>query len=218
MKGFEKHKERLEDILSNREYQIYYEDNRGLLEKLWDKARGWINDLLSKIFDSFEPGSSVGNTIVLVIITGIVIAISLGIYFIIRYFTRKNQAKHVLLQTTKEMEWRYTEHLKEADYFAQLQQYKHATRHYFLAFLLLLHERKHLEARLWKTNWEYYDDLKKADTQLAKGFYEAATFFERVTYGEKEVSESDFYHLKEKVDDWMKKVEQQSAEEAGERA
>ncbi|KAB8137868.1 DUF4129 domain-containing protein [Gracilibacillus oryzae] len=211
MKGLEGNQSRLEEILSRREYQIYYEDNRGLLEILWDAISGWINDLLAEIFDSFVPGSGVGNTIVVIIVACIIAAIITGIFFSVRYFARKKHSKHTLLHTTREMEWRYTEHLKEAERLAQLQQYKLATRHQFLALLLLLHERKQLEAKLWKTNWDYYDELKKADSQLAEGFYEAATFFERVMYGEQEVIDSDFHHVKEKVNHWIMKIEQQAA-------
>ena len=100
------------------------------------------------------------------------------------------------------MNWTSQRHLEEAKVQENIEDYRLSTRHLFLALLLSFHEKGLLEARIWKTNWDYYDELRKVDQSKADQFYQFAQFFEEVTYGERTVMKNEylqFHHQAWKV-------------------
>jgi len=103
------------------------------------------------------------------------------------------------LHQLKEHDWSSIDHLQEANRLETEQAYAKATRHLFLSFLLILHEKELLEARMWKTNWEYYAELQAAKSNLANDFYQVALIFEEVTYGEKKIPEKAFVSYRERI-------------------
>ena len=62
----------------------------------------------------------------------------------------------------------------------------------FLALLLYFHEKEWLEARIWKTNWEYYEEIRKVNQEWADQFYHLALLFDEATYGERKVDKEEY--------------------------
>lgn len=183
----------LEDILKSQEYQVYYNDSKGFIATWWDHAKDWIAAQLEKLFPAIDSASGASGPILISIIVVIIILLALSTFFLIRH-TRRTRLLHKQkpLQSMKEMNWTYQKHLEEAEKQEALGAYTLSTRHLFLALLLYFHEKGLLEARIWKTNWEYYDELRKVDLQKAELFFKLAHFFEEVTYGERNVQKEEY--------------------------
>lgn len=195
-------KEQLENILNQKEYQVYYEDNRNFLEVWWDAAKSWLADLLSNLFSSFEPSSGMAGTIL--ILTVVVLVVLLIVFLAGRSYRRKRLFRdNKPLQSSKEISWSFHNHLAEARKQEDLQQFSAAARHLFLALLLYFHEKEWLEARIWKTNWEYYDELRKVSQGGAEHFYNLALVFDEVAYGERTIEQMEYIQYKNSVMNWL---------------
>ncbi|WP_058305867.1 DUF4129 domain-containing protein [Gracilibacillus massiliensis] len=204
MSSYQTEREQLKEILSNKEYQVYYEDNRSFIEKIWDRIKEWLGDILSKVFESFDPSTTVGNSIITVIVLVILLAVVIGIVAIVMTVTRRKRLKnHQPFASSNQLEWGYQEHLDVAKQYASEEAYRLATRHQFLAFLLLLNEKSLLTAKLWKTNWDYYDELKQSKHALAQDFYQLALFFDKSAYGEQQITQEDYQNYQAKITDWI---------------
>lgn len=183
----------LENILKTKEYQVYYNEKKGLFETWWDKAKEWIAAQLEKLFPAIDSASSASGTILITIIVVIIILLALAAFFLIR-----NVRRNRLLRTQKplhsmtEMHWTFQRHLDEAKRLEGLADYTVATRHLFLGLLLSFHDQGLLEARIWKTNWDYYDELRKVNQLTANQFYHLAHFFEEVTYGKRMLHKDEY--------------------------
>src|SRR5690606_11443809 len=106
-----------------------------------------------------------------------------------------------------EAEWTAQQHLGEAQRYREQSIYDSATRHTFLAFLLSLQDYNLLEIKRWKTNWEYANELSSNQPSLVPQYQEAASFFEKVTYGDEQVNEDQFLHYYENMMKWIDKLE-----------
>jgi hypothetical protein len=126
--------------------------------------------------------------------------LAVSAYFLIRNMKRNRLLRNQKpLQSVKERNWTFVQHIKEAENLESLKDYQGSTRHLFLAMLLFYHEKKWLEVRIWKTNWDYYDELRKVNQQNADQFNELALFFEDVTYGERKVGTEEFETFRAKI-------------------
>lgn len=204
MTDFNQSKDKLEDILNTPEYQIYYVDNRSIFEKWWDSVVEWFNELMMKIFSSFSPSS--GFATVLVIIIGVIVLalIVLAVYFLVRHYRRKYRfQEQAPFSHKQEKDWTYNQHLVYANEQEEAGNMKLATRHLFLALLLYFHEKGFVEAKLWKTNWEYFDELKRVEKKRAESFDQLARIFDDVVYGERKIEGESFLKYKEKVLYWI---------------
>lgn len=201
-------REELADLLNTNEYQVYYNESKGFLQILWEKAKDWIAEQLEKLFPAIESAGNAASSILIGLIIIILLLLGLALFFIIRSTRRKRMLRNKKpLQSLKEMNWTYQRHLAEAEKQEGLGKYTVATRHMFLALLLYFHEKEWLEAKIWKTNWDYYDELSKINQQYAEQFYDLALFFDEVTYGETSVKKEDYLQFKNGVIDWLDDVE-----------
>jgi hypothetical protein len=107
----------------------------------------------------------------------------------------------------KEINWSFQQHLIEARKLEDLEDYTLSTRHLFLALLLYFHEKEWLVAKIWKTNWEYYDELRKVNQQCADQFYLLASFFDEVTYGERKVQKKEYIQFQMGAMKWFEENE-----------
>ncbi|WP_205677325.1 DUF4129 domain-containing protein [Aquibacillus halophilus] len=197
-------RDQLEDILSRQEFQVYYEDNRNFIERWWDQARSWVADLLANWFSSIEPSSGLPDGILISVVIVILTTLIVIIFVAARSYRRKRTFRdHTAIKSIKEMDWSFENHLTEAKKQGELQQYTIATRHLFLALLLYLHEKEWLEARIWKTNWEYYDELRQFNQNSAEQFYNLALLFDEVTYGERDINQPQFMEYRDEVIEWL---------------
>ncbi|ART76540.1 hypothetical protein B4U37_11045 [Sutcliffiella horikoshii] len=203
-------REQLEEILDQQEYQVYYADTRNTLQIWWDEFKAWLADLLSRLFPSMENTSgTAGNIMILVIILVIVI---LGA-FVITYLAKNNpfgrNKKNKPFQSGVELEWSFQQHVNEAKKFEEVGDFSLATRHLFLGLLLNFHERQWLEAKIWKTNWEYYDELRREQKELAQFFFDFALLFDRATYGKQKIEKDDYLSFRDIALKWLNDAQQE---------
>lgn len=209
----------LEDILGQREYQVYYENEQNIIQSWWAGVKEWFRDLLSELFSDLNPSNGFADTLLIIIIGVVVLLALLVIFLFVRSSVRKRSVKRRQpFQTTSEMEWSVARHLKEANRQEQLENYALATRHQFLAVLLYFHKRHWLQARTWKTNWEYFSELERKDKEIAKSFYDLARIFDEVFYGERQIDYQDYQMYREKAGKWLEALDTNGDQESGREA
>lgn len=201
-------REELENILSKKEYTVYHKGGKSIFEIWWEKAQKWLADHLEKWFPSFEPAGSAAVPIMIIAIAVVIIGLSLAAFLIIRNSKRNRLLRNQKpLKSREEMNWSYQRHLTEADIQEGAGEYTLSTRHLFLALLLYFDEKEWLTARIWKTNWEYYDELRKVNQQYADRFYLLASFFDEVTYGERKVQRDEYLQFRSAAMEWFEENE-----------
>ncbi|WP_413375327.1 DUF4129 domain-containing protein [Alkalihalobacillus sp. 1P02AB] len=201
-------REELEHILSDREYTIYYEDHRGLIEKTIDRIINWIVEQISKLFPNIEEvANGNGYLIFGLVVTGVVLLL-IALFFLIRTIQRKRRFRdNKPLHSLSEKEWTYEMYMKEAENLENEGDYTKATRHLFLAILLYFDRREWLLAKPWKTNWEYYDELRSSSKERAERFFEFALLFDRATYGDHRVNLNEYERFKQEAISILKQEE-----------
>lgn len=197
-------KERLQEILSRTEYTVYGDQSKSFIRAWWDSAKEWIAEQLAKLFPSYEATSAASGPVLAGIIVLVVIVLGVAAYFIIRNTRRSRQYRdRSPLESMKELDWTSDMHLSEALKREQQHEYSLAARHLFLALLLYFHKQEWLEARIWKTNWEYYDELKRVNKSWADQFYHLARVFDEVTYGERNLEKEEYNQFRKEAMEWL---------------
>ena len=197
-----KARDNIEEILKKHEYQVYYAQSKGLIETWWEKAKEWIAAQLDKLFPSIKTASNTSSAILIAVIAVVILLLAWAVFILIRH-TRRNRLlrKQKPFQSLKNWNWTYVQHLEEAEKLESLGEYTESVRHLFLAMLLYYHEKSWLEARIWKTNWDYYEELKTVNQQDADQFNDLAHFFEDVAYGERKVSSEEYQPFRTKINE-----------------
>jgi len=192
----------IQKILNKQEYQVYYNHSKGLIATWWEKAKNWIASKLEKLFPSIQSANGASSVILITIIVIVILLLIVAAFILIRN-TRRNRLlqKQKPLQSFRDRNWTYVRHLEEAEKLESLGDFTESTRHLFLAMLLYYHDKKWLEARIWKTNWDYYEELRKIDQQNADQFTLLSHFFEEVAYGERSVSLEEYQPFRTKIRD-----------------
>ncbi|WP_416147259.1 DUF4129 domain-containing protein [Salipaludibacillus sp. HK11] len=194
-------KKKLEEIISEQEYQVYQDDSEGFLQSIINDVLTWLADRLS-----FSFGGSEGFTGIVSVIVVLLIVILLGFILIKvgRVVTRKKMNRTTKpLDQMLEIDWSYHDHLKAADEQENAGEYTIATRHMFLALLLYFHDLRWLEAKVWKTNWEYYEELRGVNAKAADFFYHFVLFFDQITYGKRIVTKAEFTDYRSETMKWL---------------
>ncbi len=197
-------RDKIEDILNGKEYRIYYNESRNVFQEWWNRVKEWLADFLESLFPAIESGSSAAEVVLILIILAAILLLGIAVYLLVRNKNRNaNLSKHKPLHSAEELSWTYHRHLQEALKHEKNQHYSLATRHLFLALLLFFHKKDWLEAKLWKTNWEYYDELRKVKQSWANEFYDLALVFDEVAYGEYEIDREEYNKFREKAFVWL---------------
>lgn len=197
-------REKFEDILDGKEYQIYYDKSRNIFEVLWDRAKEWLADLITNLFPSIESASGAAGPILAIIVIGVLALLGIAIFLLVRNTNRSRIFRqNKPLHSVKELNWSYQKHYQEAMKQEAAGQYSLATRHLFLALLLYFHDKEWLEAKIWKTNWEYFDELRRVNKSWADQFYHLALVFDEVTYGEHEIGQDEYIQFREQTMVWL---------------
>ncbi|MEH7123183.1 DUF4129 domain-containing protein [Bacillus sp. JJ1773] len=203
-----KAKDELQRILDGKEYRVYYNDSKSMIEVWWEEAKKWMAEQLSKLFPSFEPTSGASGFILIVILIIVVVLLSISVFIIARNTKRNRMLRDQKpLQSMKELNWSFQQHLLEAKKLEALGEFTLSTRHMFLALLLYLHEKEWLEARIWKTNWEYYDELQKVNARWAELFFHLAQLFDEATYGEREIMKVEYDKFRSDAMYWLEELD-----------
>ncbi|MFA9559173.1 DUF4129 domain-containing protein [Evansella sp. AB-rgal1] len=195
---------RLEEILNGSEYQVYYDESQGFIETLFIRIRDWFIDVLSELFPSLAVSNGVSGTVLILVI--ILILVVLAVVLVkVGLNVKRNRTfrENKPLQNMDEMKWSYQKHMEEAKKQENMKEYTLATRHMFLALLLYFHEINWLEAKIWKTNWEYYEELRQVDKTGAELFFQYALLFDQVTYGERIVEKEEYMKYRIEAMKWL---------------
>lgn len=202
-------RDELKDILDGREYRAYAEDSKGIIAAWWDRVKEWFGELLSKLFPSFEPTNHAAGPILIGILFLFMIILGIIAFYIFRNRRRNRMYRdHKPLQSMDEKKWSFQRHLLESQELEAKGEYTLSTRHLFLALLLYFHEKEWLVARIWKTNWEYYEELRKVNHQWAEQFHHLALLFDKVTYGEHIVHKEEFLPYQSTAMKWLSDSEE----------
>ncbi|KGX90656.1 DUF4129 domain-containing protein [Pontibacillus marinus] len=198
-------KEKLDQILEQDEYQVYYEEQENPFQYLLNQIGEWLLRMFQKLFPQIQiTDQAVDVTMYVLGAVGIVILILL-VVLIKRNLAsnRTSRSNAHPIQHKDELAWSSDKHLQEASSYKQKGDYQQAIRHVFLAMLLYFDQQKWIEARVWKTNWDYYEELKKINLVWATQFYELAQRFDEVTYGEREVDEQEYESYRQQALEWL---------------
>ncbi|KPB06413.1 hypothetical protein [Bacillus sp. CHD6a] len=204
-----KAREQLAEILDQQEYQAFYTDSRNTLQIWWDELKAWLADLLSRLFPSMENTSgTAGNIMILVIILVIVILAAWIITYLAKNKRNSRNSRMKPFQSGEELEWSFHQHVAEAKKYEEMEDYSLATRHLFLGLLLNFHERNWLVAKIWKTNWEYYEELRREQRNLADFFFHFALLFDKGTYGKQKIGKDDYLSYRDTALKWINDTNQ----------
>ncbi|MCP1158666.1 DUF4129 domain-containing protein [Bacillus infantis] len=193
MKDAEQARKELSEILEDREYTVYQNQGESFLEKLREKFFTWLEELFPQI--EFSSGSS-GAFPFIMILAGVLF---IGIVMFAAARAAKRQKilqEQQPLDRAAEISWSYKKHLEEAGKHEESGDLTKGARHIFLALLLWFNEYGWLNAKIWKTNWDYYEELKRTDTKTAEVFYSLSALFDRAAYGGQSIKASEFQQFK----------------------
>lgn len=200
-------REKMEEILSGREYQVYYDDSASLLERAIAWVEAWLAELLGRLFPAFSGSGGVSGFVFVLVILAIIALLIVIFVMVGKNAKRRHTFRDQKPLQVNELEWTYHEHLKEAERQEEFENYTAATRHLFLGLLLYFHEIKWLEARIWKTNWEYYEELKEVNKASAEFFYAFVLLFDQATYGKRKVTQEEYEYYLQEAKKWLKENE-----------
>jgi len=200
----DKARDQLQTILDQNEYQIYYEDNRNFLEVWWDRLTNWIGEQLARLFSGLDPSSGFADLVLVVIIAAVLILIGIVVFQRVRHGRRnRGFTTYKPLKSLNETKWTFTDHLEAAQHQEESKNYTDAVRHMFLALMLYFDEQEWVRMRSWKTNWEYYAELEHVNKELAESFYQLASVFDQVVYGEQVLMKDDYTYYHNEAMKWL---------------
>jgi len=204
LKPLDSLREDLQGILATKEYQIYtQEDNKSLLQDLLDSLKNWVHQLLQRIFPHADIAGTTTEWLSYVIATLGVLLLFLLLFLLLSRFVRQGRVHSQQVRTSKEQTLTAQGHLSQAHKLAEEGNYSSALRNLFLGFLLYLDQNRWIEAKAWKTNWEYYAELNASAPQLANSFYTLAIKFEEAMYGGRPIARDDYWLYNNQVNKWI---------------
>lgn len=193
-------RERLREILSQKEYTVYHEQSKGLIASWWEDVKEWAAELLEKLLPSEAAANAAAGPVLIIFIIGVLAVVAAAVYLLVRHTNRRRKFREQPpVRSKRELEWTPAMHLQEADKKEAAGDYTQAVRHLFLAFLLELHGKGLLEARVWKTNWEYAEELKRSEPSLTDRFRSLARLFDEVTYGKRNIRPDEYRSYRAEV-------------------
>lgn len=198
----EAHKE-LTSILSKKTFQIYHHHGQNILTVLWNRFKKWFLHWLEKWFPSIELKNSSPHWVFYVVVTLILFFIVFLVFRLWRHFAGRGSYRNRRFGSESELSQTVSSHLQKADAFAEEGDLKLAIRHTFLALILHLNESGLMEVRPWKTNFEYYTELESENKELADHFFEHASYFDEIVYGNHPIQIEDYQSYRRRLEQWI---------------
>lgn len=196
----EKAREELERILSEPQYQVYYRSDQNVLFTGLERLQNWLFDVLQKYFPETKAVSNAAEWMAYGILGVVILLLLLFLYRLSTRFVREGRLREKPVGTAAELTWSAREHLTAADRLAEKEEFQAALRHMFLAFILYLDQTNWIDAKPWKTNGDYYDEIKDHHKERAETFYVLALKFDETLYGGRPVSKEDFDTYREQIE------------------
>ncbi|WP_280769551.1 DUF4129 domain-containing protein [Salipaludibacillus daqingensis] len=196
-------RQKIEEIMNDQEYQAYQDDSQGFLQALIDNVLAWMDDLLGSLTIG-AGGGGIGAIIATLLVLLLVVLLVFILIKVGQGARRKRMYRDTKpLEQMREIDWSYHHHLQASSEQEQAGEYTIASRHLFLALLLYFHDIRWLEAKVWKTNWEYYEELRSMNPNAADFFYHFVLFFDQITYGKRTVTKQEFDHYRKETMTWL---------------
>ncbi|AFQ45240.1 DUF4129 domain-containing protein [Desulfosporosinus meridiei] len=203
MKPLDTFREELHKILVTQEYQVYTQESKSLFQGLFDELKNWLHQMLQNLFPHTDVAKSTSAWLSYGIATlGTVLLLVLLFLFISR-FVRQGRIHLDQISMFQGQAFTAHDHLREAHRLAQEGNYHSALRNLFLGLIIYLDQNQRIVAKTWKTNWEYYVELKDRSAQQADSFYSLAIKFEEAMYGGRPITKDDYWLSHNQVDKWI---------------
>lgn len=203
MKPLDSLREDLQAILATKEYLIYTQENKSLLQDLFAGLKNWLDKILHSLFPQANIAKRTSEWLSYGIATLGVLLLFLLLFLLFSRFVRQGRVHSKQVNMSKRQTLTAQGHLAEAQRLAEEGNYNSALRNLFLGFILHLDQTKRIEAKAWKTNWEYYAELKDRAPQLANSFYTLAIQFEEAMYGGRPIARDDYWLYYNQVNLWI---------------
>lgn len=200
---YETAKNQMEQILSREEFLIYLREEKGSTSPFMEDLERKIEEFLNSTFPQIEVSQEISQWISYGIVFVPVIILLFIILTFWSKFVRQSTLKKKPDATQEEWTMSVKRHIDEAEKCASSQEYREAIRHLFLALILELDQREWIEAKQWKTNWEYFHEIQQYSMASASLFYQLARVFDEVVYGDHAAAEKDYSAFKRQVLDWI---------------
>ncbi|MDR3271646.1 MAG: DUF4129 domain-containing protein [Peptococcaceae bacterium] len=191
--------ETIRNILAERAYAIYYEEKTSILQDLLAKLREKILYLLDKFLPDLDIPASVSAVLAYVVIAFFILLLAGCVIYIVNHLLRHQHLQRQAVISSRELRQSVVDHLNLAAECAAGEDLPAATRHLFLACILYLDQAGYVQARLWKTNGEYVEELRAGKPTLATVFDQLALKFEDGYYGGKLISREDYHRYRQRV-------------------
>ncbi|WP_440896449.1 DUF4129 domain-containing protein [Amphibacillus sp. Q70] len=190
----------LEEILSTDEFQAYYQDQRNIFQRIWDWLKEWVTNLFQEWFSGLSPSSSIGDAILVILLTiGLILVCLLVAFALINWQRRKRLKDNQPLKNFSSQTLTFKDYQERFEEAEEREHYPEAIRYRFLLLLFNLEEKQLIKIERWKTNWDYFKELTQINEDQAERFYQLAVYFEAVTYGNKKVKSDDYHNYLTRV-------------------
>lgn len=195
MSAIQQEKEHLSDILSRTEYEAYEEQPERAGSRIGELLSAWVRDLLETLFPGAEiTGSAVDGVLYFIGAIGLGVLVFLAF----RLFSRLSGEKHARRNRTflpgEEGPLSLDSHWRQADEWAEQQQWTAAARQVFLGLLLHFDDQGFVDVQSWKTNGDYEKELKAhTGADYVEAFRRLALMYDQMTYGKRLLNEKDYH-------------------------
>lgn len=204
MKPLDSLRQELQSILAGKEYTVYHRKSQNILAELLTPLKNWLYSILKRLFPHSNVAQKVSEWFVYGITAVGLLLLALLLYLLLSRFTRQGRINPKQISIAKALTLTVENHFASAQALAEKGEYTLALRHLFLALILYLDQNQLLEAKAWKTNWEYFAELKVRAPRLADSFTVLATKFDEAMYGGRPISENDYNHYLHHVNQWVR--------------
>lgn len=198
-------KKQLEDILSDDEYQVYYREHEAsLLAMLEEFVERYFGNLLRKMFPQSEIPEHLTSWIAYILMAVCLVVLVGMLVSFYRKLVPEMKYKPGSAGSEEDFSMSVETHLEAADQYARNGDYREAIRRLFLAMLLRLDEKQWIQARAWKSNGEYCDELLDSAPEYAQRFREVSAVFDETFFGGRRMAQQEYHHFRMQVEKVMK--------------
>jgi hypothetical protein len=203
LKPIDSLKEELQGILAGKEYRVYHRENQNLLKDLLNRLKDWLYSILKNIFPQADIAQKTSEWLSYGLAVLGALFLCFLLYLLLSRFVRQGRVNPQRMSMAKGLTLTVQHHFGEAQSLADREEYALAVRHLFLGFILHLDQNRWIEAKAWKTNWEYFAELKVRAPKLANSFTSLAVKFEEAMYGGRPISRDDYWLYHNQVSRWI---------------
>lgn len=201
-------KEKIQSILSGDEYQAYHRP-AGLLDQL----KAWIKNVLESLLPHLHISDTTSAIVLYSMIGLLTIVLITIIIWILTRFRKSQRLKYRPVGTAGELAMSVSHHLEKARAAEALGDTITAVRFLFLALVRKLDETGWIQARSWKTNLEYDEEILKKDHDLAQEFKQIAQLFDQTIYGGQAPDHESYIRYQQTITDLIERMKTPLKEE-----